>query len=41
MNWGPGGVSRYRLLPLWQQRYYDQQKYCGGYSPLSPLLHGR
>ena len=26
MNWGPGSVSRYRLLPLWQQKYYDRQK---------------
>ena len=35
MKWGPGSVSRYRLLPLWQQKYHDQQKYWGGYSPLS------
>ena len=35
MKWGPGKASRYRLLPLWQQKYYDQQKYWGGYSPLS------
>ena len=34
MKWGPGSVSRYRLLPLWQQKYYDQQKYWIGYSPL-------
>ena len=36
MKWGPGSVSRYLLLPLWQQKYYDQQKYRGGYSPLNP-----
>ena len=35
MKCGPPTVSRYRLLPLWQQKYYDQQKYWGGYSPLS------
>ena len=32
IKWGSGSVSRYRLLPLWQQKYYDQQKYWG---PLS------
>ena len=31
---GPGSVSKYRLLPLWQQKY-DKEKYCGGYIPLS------
>ena len=35
MKWGPGIVSRYRLLPLWQQKYYDQRKNWLGYSPLS------
>ena len=35
MKWGPGSVSRYRLLPLWQQKYHDQQKYWGGYSTFS------
>ena len=35
MKYGPGGVSRYYLLLLWQQKYYDQQKYWGGYSPLN------
>ena len=30
MKWGPGSVSRHSLLPLWQQKYYDQQKYLGG-----------
>ena len=42
MTWGPGSVSRYRLLPLWQQKYYDQQKYWGASSPLSsptPTAH--
>ena len=34
MKWGSGSVSRYFLLPLWEQKYYDQQKYWGGYSPL-------
>ena len=40
MKWGPGSVSRYRLFPLWQQHYYDQQKYCIGIALLAPLLHG-
>ena len=35
MKYGLGSVSRYRLLLLWQQKYYDQQKYWDGYSPLS------
>ena len=35
MKWGTGSASRYRLLLFWQQKYYDQQKYWGGYSPLS------
>ena len=35
MKWGPGSVSRYRLLPLRQQKYHDQQKYWGGYSTFS------
>ena len=35
MKWGPGSVSKYRLPPLWQQKYYDQQKYLIGYSPIS------
>ena len=35
MKWDPGSVSRYRLLLLWQHKYYDQQKYCIGYSVLS------
>ena len=35
MKWGSGSVSRYRLLPLWQQKYSDQQKYWGGYSAFS------
>ena len=35
MKWGPRSLSRYCLLPLWQQKYYDQQKYWIGYSPLS------
>ena len=26
MKWSPGNVSKYRLLKLWQQKYYDQQK---------------
>ena len=30
MKWGPGSVSIYRLLPLWQQKYYDQHIYWGG-----------
>ena len=37
MKWGPGSVLRYCLLPMWQQKYYDQQKFSGGYSPLSSL----
>ena len=35
MKWGPGSVSKYHLLPLWQQKFYDQQKYWIGYSYLS------
>ena len=35
MKWGPESVPRYRLLPLWQQKWYDQQKYWGGYYPLN------
>ena len=35
MKWGPGSVSRYRLLPLWQQKYFDHQKYWIGYRLLS------
>ena len=35
MKWGQGSVLRCRLLPLWQQKYYDQQKYWIGYSPFS------
>ena len=33
---GRGSVSRYYLFPLWQQKYYDQQKYWGGYSSPTP-----
>ena len=40
MKWDPRSVSRYLLLLLWQQKYYDQQKYWIGYSPLAPLLRG-
>ena len=40
MKWGQGSVLRYLLLPLWQQKYYDQQKYWIVYSPLAPLLRG-
>ena len=29
MKWDPESVSRYCLLPLWQQKYYDQHKYWG------------
>ena len=32
MKWGPGSVSKYRLLPFCQQKYYDQQIYWGSYS---------
>ena len=37
MKWDPESVSRYCLLPLWQQKYYDQHKYWGdNYSHSSP-----
>ena len=35
MEWGQGSVSRYRLLPLWLQKYYDEQSYWIGYSSRS------
>ena len=36
MKWEPGSVSRYCLLSLWQEKYYDQHKYWGdGYSQVS------
>ena len=37
MKWDPGSVSRFCLLPLWQQKYSDQDKYLGdNYSYSSP-----
>ena len=37
MKWNPGSVSRYCLLPLWQQKCYDQCKYWDdNYSHSSP-----
>ena len=37
MKWEPESVSRYCLLPLWQQKYYDRHKYWGDkYSHSSP-----
>ena len=48
MKWDPGSVSRYCLLPLWQQKYYDQHKYWGddyshvsSASPRPVILGGR
>ena len=39
MKGDPESVSRYCLLPLWQQKYYDQHKYCGdNYGHSSPTL---
>ena len=32
MEWGQASVSRYRLLRLWLQKYYDEQNYWIGYS---------
>ena len=37
MKWDPQSVSRYYLLPLWQQKYCDQHKNWGdNYSDSSP-----
>ena len=37
MKWDPESVSRYCLLSLWQQKYYDQHKYWSdNYSHSSP-----
>ena len=41
MQWGPGSVSRYLLLPLWQQKYYDQQNIGVAIAHLTPLLRGQ
>ena len=41
MKWGPGSVSRYLLLPLWQQKYYDQQNIGVAIAHLTPLLRGQ
>ena len=32
MELGQASVSRYRLLRLWLQKYYDEQNYWIGYS---------
>ena len=29
MKWDPGSVSKYCLLSLWREKYYDQHKYWG------------
>ena len=39
MKWRPESVSRYRLLPLRQQKY-DQQNAGLAIAPLAPLLRG-
>ena len=46
MKWDPGSVSRYGLLPSWQQTCYDQHKYwADDYSHVSsptpqPVISG-
>ena len=41
MKWDQESVSRYCLLPLWQQKYYDKYKYWGDdYSHTSPVTLG-
>ena len=40
MKWGPGSLLRYPLLPLWQQKYYEKQKYWVAKAHLPPLLRG-
>ena len=41
MKRDPGSVSRYCLLLLWQQIFYDLHKYWGGYSHVSFLLRSK
>ena len=36
MRWGPGSVSRYRLLPLSQQKYNPNQNIGLAIAPLVP-----
>ena len=40
MKRGPVSVSRYRLLQLWQQKYYKRQNIGVAIAHLAPLLHG-
>ena len=40
MKWGPGSVSRYRLLPLCQQKYHDSKNVGVAIAHLAPLLNG-